>query len=78
LITGFGRVVMAEFDYQLQPVSSFLVDPTKERWSMWLVETRVFPWVYWNRVLKGRLLESRFIKPLAPLVRWLGLAHQQP
>jgi len=54
------------------------VDPTKERWSMFLVETRVFPWVYWNRVLNGRLHESRFLKPLAPLARALGLAFKQP
>ena len=78
LITSFHSVVMAEFDYNLQPVSSFLVDPTKERWSMFLVETRVFPWVYWHRVLKGRLHESRFMKPFAPLVRALGLAFKQP
>ncbi|MCP9846008.1 NAD(P)/FAD-dependent oxidoreductase [Synechococcus sp. Lug-A] len=78
LITSFHSVVMAEFNYELQPVSSFLVDPTKERWSMFLVETRVFPWVYWHRVLKGRLHESRFLKPFAPLVRALGLAFKQP
>ena len=78
LITSFHSVVMAEFDYDLQPVSSFLVDPTKERWSMFLVETRVFPWVYWHRVLKGRLHESRFMKPFKPLVRALGLAFKRP
>ena len=77
LITSFHSVVMAEFDYDLQPVSSFLVDPTKERWSMFLVETRVFPWVYWHRVLKGRLHESRFLKPFGLLVRVLGLARKE-
>ncbi len=54
------------------------MDPTQERWSMFLVETRVFPWVYWHRVLKGRLHESRFMKPFKPLVRALGLAFKQP
>ncbi|MFY8147681.1 MAG: NAD(P)/FAD-dependent oxidoreductase [Prochlorococcaceae cyanobacterium] len=77
LITSFHSVVMAEFDYDLQPVSSFLVDPTQERWSMFLVETRVFPWVYWHRVLKGRLHESRFLKPFKPLVWALGLARKE-
>jgi sulfide:quinone oxidoreductase len=77
LITSFHSVVMAEFDYDLQPVSSFLVDPTKERWSMFLIETRVFPWVYWHRVLKGHLHESRFLKPFKPLVRALGLARKE-
>jgi sulfide:quinone oxidoreductase len=77
LITGFHSVVMAEFDYDLEPVSSFLVDPTKERWSMWLVETRVFPWIYWNRALKGKPLEARFLKPFKPLVRALGLPRKE-
>ena len=44
---------------------------------MYLVEARVFQWVYWHRVLKGRLHESRFMKPFAPLVRWLGLALKE-
>ncbi len=78
LITGFHSVVMAEFDYDHRPISSFLVDPTKERWSMFLVETQVFPWLYWHRVVKGRLQESRFLQPFAPLVRWLGLGLKQP
>jgi len=34
---GFWPRVMAELNYQLQPVSSFLVS-NKERWSMWLVK----------------------------------------
>jgi sulfide:quinone oxidoreductase len=68
---------MAEYDYDLQPVSSFLVDPTQERWSMYLVEARVFPWVYWHRLLKGRLHQSRFLKPFESLVRWFGLALKE-
>jgi sulfide:quinone oxidoreductase len=75
---GAGRHHLAEArPHQLQ-VSSFLVDPTQERWSMFLVEARVYPWVYWHRVLKGRLHESRFMKPFIPLVRALGLAFKQP
>jgi len=77
LIISFHSVVMAEYGYALQPISSVLVDPTKERWSMFLVETRVLPWVYWHRVLKGRLHESRVMKPFAPLVRELGLARKE-
>lgn len=36
--------MMAEFDYGQTPFRSFLVDPTRERWSMWLVKTRLLPW----------------------------------
>jgi sulfide:quinone oxidoreductase len=78
LITGYDNVVMAEFDYSQQPISSFLVDPTRERWSMWLMKTKLLPWLYWNRMLKGLPHESRYLKPLAPLVRALRLDYREP
>jgi sulfide:quinone oxidoreductase len=78
LITGYGRVVMAEFDYRQQPVSSFLVDPTKERWSMWLLKTRLLPWLYWNRMLRGLPHEGGHLRPLAPLVHALRLDYREP
>ena len=78
LITGYNNVVMAEFDYSQQPISSFLVDPTKERWSMWLMKTKMLPWLYWNRMIKGLPHESRYLKPFAPLVHLLGLDYREP
>ncbi|MDJ0717081.1 MAG: FAD/NAD(P)-binding oxidoreductase [Prochloraceae cyanobacterium] len=55
LITGYGTTVMAEFDYNKQPTSTFPFDPTKERYSMWLVKKYFFPWLYWNIMLKGKV-----------------------
>jgi sulfide:quinone oxidoreductase len=78
LITGYNNVVMAEFDYIQQPISSFLVDPTKERWSMWLMKTKMLPWLYWNRMIKGLPHESRYLKPFAPLVHLLRLDYREP
>lgn len=78
LITGYNNVVMAEFDYSQKPVSSFLIDPTKERWSMWLMKTKMLPWLYWNRMIKGLPHESRYLKPFAPLVRALRLDYREP
>ena len=66
LITGYGKTIMAEFDYQKQPLPSFPLDPTKERASMWLVKKYVLPWLYWNRMLKGEPFEAdswRFLLP---------------
>jgi len=74
---GYNNVVMAEFDYSQQPVSSFLVDPTKERWSMWLMKTKVLPWLYWNRMIKGLPHESRFLKPFSPLIHALRLDYRE-
>lgn len=53
------------------------MDPTKERWSGFLLEARLFPRVYWHQGLKGRLHESRFLKPFEPLVRALGLTRKK-
>jgi sulfide:quinone oxidoreductase len=77
LITGYGSVVMVEFDYSQQPISSFLFDPTKERWRMWLMKTRLLPWLYWNRMLPGLPHEGRYLRPLAPLAHALWLNYRQ-
>ena len=66
LVTGYGKTIMAEFDYSKQPLPSFPLDPTQERWSMWLVKKYALPWIYWNRMLKGEPLEAdswRFLLP---------------
>jgi sulfide:quinone oxidoreductase len=61
LITGYGKVIMAEFNYDQQPVPSFPLDPTQERWSMWVVKKTVLPWLYWNRMLRGAPHERRYM-----------------
>ncbi|WP_330204545.1 FAD/NAD(P)-binding oxidoreductase [Cyanobacterium sp. Dongsha4] len=66
LITGYGKTIMAEFDYSKQPTPSFPLDPTQERASMWLVKKYVLPWLYWNRMLRGKPFEPdswRFLLP---------------
>jgi len=61
LITGYGRTIMAEFNYEQQPVPSFPLDPTQERWSMWVVKKNLLPWIYWNRMLRGEPHERRYM-----------------
>ncbi|MDX2133662.1 MAG: FAD/NAD(P)-binding oxidoreductase [Saprospiraceae bacterium] len=53
LITGYGKLVMAEFDYDNQPVETFPFDQAKERWSMYQLKKQVLPRLYWNAILKG-------------------------
>jgi sulfide:quinone oxidoreductase len=63
LITGYDKTIMAEFDgYNAIPMSSFPLNPLKERWIMWKMKTGVLPWIYWNRMLKGERFEGDFIK----------------
>ncbi len=53
LVTGYGKLVMAEFDYDKKPEETFPIDQSKERWSMWLVERYLLPQLYWHGMLKG-------------------------
>lgn len=53
LITGYGKLVLAEFDYNLQPKETFPIDQSKERRSMYYFKKYFLPWYYWNVLLKG-------------------------
>lgn len=55
LVTGYGKLVLAEFDYNNKPDPSFPFDTTKERWSMYFLKTRMLPVIYWQGMLKGRM-----------------------
>ena len=51
LVTGYGKLVMAEFDYDKKPEETFPIDQSKERWSMWLVKRYLLPQLYWHGML---------------------------
>ncbi len=53
LITGYGKLVLAEFDYNNMPMETFPFNQAKERWTMWMLKKKVLPWLYWNKILKG-------------------------
>ncbi|MDP1797445.1 MAG: FAD/NAD(P)-binding oxidoreductase [Planctomycetaceae bacterium] len=55
LITGIGKLVLAEFDYHKKPAETFPVDQSKERWSMWILKRYLLPLFYWYGMLKGRM-----------------------
>ncbi|HEX7379452.1 MAG TPA: FAD/NAD(P)-binding oxidoreductase [Pirellulales bacterium] len=55
LVTGMGKLVLAEFDYDKQPDETFPIDQSKERFSMWLLKRHLLPLLYWQGMLKGRL-----------------------
>ena len=55
LVTGIGKLILAEFDYQKTPAETFPVDQSKERWSMWVLKRYLLPLIYWYGMLKGRM-----------------------
>lgn len=59
LVTGYGKMVLAEFGYNnvrmSDPFISKFVDTTKETYSMWLLKKYGLPYLYWNLMLKGKV-----------------------
>jgi sulfide:quinone oxidoreductase len=54
LVTGYGSLILAEFDYDLNPKETFPFDQSKERWSMYQLKRHLLPMMYWNGMLKGK------------------------
>ncbi len=60
LVTGYGKMVLAEFDYD----GNFTPDPNlkkmlifdsaKEHWRLWILKKYGLPYLYWNKMLKGQ------------------------
>ena len=59
LVTGYGKMVLAEFDYD----GNFIPDPklkqmlifdsSKEHWRLWMLKKYGLPYLYWNKMVKG-------------------------
>jgi len=54
LVTGYGKLILAEFDYQGQPVESFPFNQAEERYSMYALKAYGLPRMYWHGMLRGR------------------------
>ena len=53
LVTGYGKLILAEFDYRLKLKEIFPFDQPKERLSMYLFKKYGLPLLYWKGMLKG-------------------------
>jgi len=54
LVTGYGKLILAEFDYDDNPDPSFSFDTTQERYSMYALKVYGLPQMYWHGMLRGR------------------------
>lgn len=60
LVTDYGKMVLAEFDYN----NNFTPDPklkqllisdsSKEHWRLWMLKKYGLPYLYWNKMMKGK------------------------
>ncbi len=54
LVTGYGSLILAEFDYNGNPKESFPFDQAQERYSMYALKAYGLPRLYWHGMLRGR------------------------
>jgi sulfide:quinone oxidoreductase len=54
VVTGRGKLIMAEFNYAKEPVETFPVDQRAERFSMYALKAYMLPRLYWHGMLRGR------------------------
>lgn len=52
LVTSYNKVILAEFDYDGQPLETFPVDQSKESRVMYHMKADVMPHLYWHGLLK--------------------------
>jgi len=61
LVTGYGKMVLAEFDYsqnfmpdpKLKQFPLMIEDSSKEHWRLWILKKYMLPYLYWNKMMKG-------------------------
>ncbi len=60
LVTGYGKMVLAEFDYKKNftpdpKLKQMLIsDSSKEHWRLWILKKYMLPYLYWNKMMKGQ------------------------
>ncbi len=54
IVTGYGSLILTEFDYDKNPKETFPFDQAQERYSMYALKAYVLPRMYWHGMLKGR------------------------
>ena len=59
LTTAYGKVMLAEFCYGGKVTPSFPFDPKIERRSMWWLNAKFLPYLYWNHMLQGKEFDIR-------------------
>jgi sulfide:quinone oxidoreductase len=60
IVTDYGKMVLAEFDYENNftpdPMLKLMLigDSSKEHWRLWMLKKYGLPYLYWNKMMKGK------------------------
>lgn len=69
LVTGYRTCILAEFDYNLQPMETFPVNQGREYFFTFLLKAYGFPFVYWNLMTRGKWDGPEFLRKYSNLIK---------
>ncbi|MFP3845828.1 NAD(P)/FAD-dependent oxidoreductase [Priestia filamentosa] len=55
IVTGYNKLILAEFDYSKEPTESMPFNQAVERTSMYMMKKDLLPIMYWDGMLKGTM-----------------------
>lgn len=61
LVTGYGKMALAEFNYKNEFTPDAMLKfmlvfkSYKEHWRLWLLKKYMLPYMYWNKMMKGKM-----------------------
>lgn len=55
IVTGYNKLILAEFDYSKEPAESMPFNQAVERASMYMMKKDLLPIMYWDGMLKGTM-----------------------
>ncbi len=55
IVTGYNKLILAEFDYNKEPAESMPFNQAVERSSMYFMKKDLLPVMYWDGMLKGTM-----------------------
>ncbi|CAL7933149.1 unnamed protein product [Xylocopa violacea] len=69
LVTGYRTCILAEFDYNLQPLETFPVNQGREYYFTFLLKTYAFPLLYWTLMTRGKWDGPEFLRKYSNMIK---------
>ncbi|XP_068983072.1 sulfide:quinone oxidoreductase, mitochondrial [Bombus flavifrons] len=69
LVTGYSKCILAEFDYNLQPLETFPINQGREYYFTFILKAYVFPLLYWTLMIRGKWDGPEFFRKYSNVIK---------
>lgn len=69
LVTGYKKCILAEFDYNLQPLETFPVNQGREYFFTFILKAYIFPLLYWTLMTRGKWDGPEFLRKYSEIIK---------